>query len=684
MSVTAISGDNLAAAGVVSTRDLAEVVPVLDFVQSSLFTIIAIRGIGSFQTNPGADNSVAVYLDGSYTTTKIAGIFDLPDVDNIEVLKGPQGTLWGRNATAGAVLIKTLDPSYTASESFTIGYGMYNDRLAKFFVTAPLIDDKLAGSVAGYYEDMGGYLTNVVTGEHQAGGVKSEVLRTKLMLTPTDNTKFIFSVMYSERIDGTTPLLGYPEGLTFGPGAFQVYPNAITATQPYTYASRLTGAFWDTETVRASLEGTVDTSLGTLTSVAAYARSPTEGFLDATFTSSPDGGYDHIWQPDTTYTEDLNFSTKHFGPVQVQVGASYLHNNTGIEPVDLNLGPLGQTSNPFVYENYRVIAESMAGYLEADTDITDRLGFLAGARYTHEKLGFDGILSFTGVDPIFPFIASRSWNEVTPRASFKYKLADDTNVYISYQRGFKSGAFDYGALSSETVNPEVVDGFEVGIHSDVSRQVTLDFAPFYQKYTNIQVQTLTVTAAPGIYFNGIQNAARARSYGIDADLTYRPLRDLNFGIKLEALRAKYTQYDDAAINAPIPLTQCPPASLPVGCGVNIGRENISGTFLPVAPNLTATFSVDRVMHPKMGDIDFNMNLYITEKFYWAVNNEQEQPGYALLNAKVSWTPNNGPLSFAVWGKNLTSAVYTQGMNQQSGGVLWAPPLTVGAEISGKF
>jgi iron complex outermembrane receptor protein len=198
MSVTSLSGVALEAANIVDTGDLPRVAPGLNFVNSGGYTAITLRGIGSFQRSPGAANNVAIYFDGAYFPSKVAGIFDLPDISNIEVLRGPQGTLYGINATAGAILINTLDPSFTTKMKFTVGYGSLNNVYARFFVTTPLVDDRLAVSLAGSYEDRGAYLTNVLTGRKQ-GGVNSAVLRGKLLFTPSDTTQFILAASYNRR-----------------------------------------------------------------------------------------------------------------------------------------------------------------------------------------------------------------------------------------------------------------------------------------------------------------------------------------------------------------------------------------------------------------------------------------------------------------------------------------------------
>lgn len=680
MTITALSGGDLLRAGVTDTTELGQVTPGLWFTENAGYTTITIRGIGSVQNTNATSNDVAVYLDGSYMSSKTGGIFDLPDISSIQVLKGPQGTLWGRNATAGAVLINTLNPSFTASGNATISYGTLDDQVAKVFLTGPLVDGLLAGSIAGYYEDRKGYVTNIVTDQSDAGGLKSTLMRAKLLLTPAPGVSFLLSSFYSDRTDKDTPLEGFPPGLTFGPSELLTDPNAITASAPLTVATRFSNLYWENRTVNESLKATFDTSLGTLTSIAAYTNIRAPSFVDLSYTSSPLGVYGTLQQPDRSYQEELSFASTSFGPVEFLAGTDYYHDSAGINPLLVYFGAYPSTT-PILTSNNVLVDEALDGYLEANIKIGDRLTIIGGVRYTHEKAEEFG----SDVAGDFPRVHANSWNPVTPRASVTYEVARKTNIYFTYSKGFKSGTYDSNNYTAPPVNPETVDGFEVGIKSNVSPSISVDASAFYSTYRNIQVSAITkVAIAGGVNLNELLNAATARIYGLDLDLAYRPITDLSLELRLEPLHAAYTSFPNAVVNLPTPLAECPPAAAPVGCGTYSATENASGNWLENAPRTSGSLSADYVTHQRFGDVELNANLFATSKFYWDVANLETQPAYYVLNARISWIPHDSQTTLTIWGKNLTDEYYALGSNVTVGGIVWAPGRTVGIEASRSF
>jgi iron complex outermembrane receptor protein len=189
LSISAQSGADLTNAGIVNTQDLTNVVPGLKIDRVGAFTTPAIRGISTQIAQPGADANVAVYLDGVYLPNQATNTFDLPDIDKIEVSKGPQGTLFGRNATGGAIQIYTLSPSFTSSGRVQVGYGSFNDKNIDGFLTGPIIDSLLAGSISAYFDKNTGYLKNIID-DKDAGGLESENVRGKLLFTPMPGASF--------------------------------------------------------------------------------------------------------------------------------------------------------------------------------------------------------------------------------------------------------------------------------------------------------------------------------------------------------------------------------------------------------------------------------------------------------------------------------------------------------------
>ncbi|RYE78137.1 MAG: hypothetical protein EOO80_09225 [Oxalobacteraceae bacterium] len=199
ISVTAISGEAMSAAGVAITTDLDRVTPGLTFTTTASHAQPNIRGVGSALTGPGADNNVAIYIDGVYQAAQSTLFMDFNNIQQIEVLKGPQGTLFGRNATGGAITIKTLDPGFDFDVRAGVSYGRFNDLKLTGYVNMP-ISDRLAINVAGLYRNMDGYITNIFNGK-KIPGPNNVAFTGKLLFQPTENFRMILSGSYMDRED---------------------------------------------------------------------------------------------------------------------------------------------------------------------------------------------------------------------------------------------------------------------------------------------------------------------------------------------------------------------------------------------------------------------------------------------------------------------------------------------------
>ena len=202
LSITAVSGAQLEKLGVASTEDLTDVAPGLKMDRNGVNVQPAIRGVSSVEADIGADTNVAIYLDGVYQPNLPANAFDLPDVSRVEVDKGPQGTLFGRNAEGGAIQVFTLNPSFTPTGSGTLGYGDYNDLMAKGFISGPILDQRVAGSLSAFFESSDGYLKDELRDGKNVGGVNAHLIRGKLLFKLVPKLTALVSVTYSDRTDG--------------------------------------------------------------------------------------------------------------------------------------------------------------------------------------------------------------------------------------------------------------------------------------------------------------------------------------------------------------------------------------------------------------------------------------------------------------------------------------------------
>jgi len=235
ISITSLSSDTMEKAGVTNNLQLTNVVPGLRMERVGNTTIPAIRGVSTFTTIPGAQPNVAMYIDNIYISNPTAGTFDLPDISRVDVLKGPQGTLFGRNATGGAIQVFTRDPDMdSVSGMVNVGYGNFDTLTFKGFLSAPVVEDKLAVSVSGFRETADNYFKNLVP-DVPLQDINNYLVRGKLLFTPTANTRVVLSGFVSGHRGAETTQF-FP---VFGVTLANAYPGSIVPTKPYEVASNL-------------------------------------------------------------------------------------------------------------------------------------------------------------------------------------------------------------------------------------------------------------------------------------------------------------------------------------------------------------------------------------------------------------------------------------------------------------
>ncbi len=275
ISITALSAARLEETGIQDSRDLPLITPGLRVDSVGAYVQPAIRGITTTLTS-GPEANVATYLDGVYRPNTFAAIYDLPDVKQIEVLKGPQGTLFGRNATGGAILITTLSPDLnTTTGKVSAGYGSFDTINANGFISVPLVADRLAFSLSAYHDDVkDGWKRNLVTGQKKGAGIETGLVRGKLRFVPVEGADFTLTALYSWRNDDSS----YRASIWHGNTDLAGTPGVIIPSQPWTYAVDPDVAH-DSRAEDVSLRGDIEVGPGTLTTTTAYSHS----YADLTF-----------------------------------------------------------------------------------------------------------------------------------------------------------------------------------------------------------------------------------------------------------------------------------------------------------------------------------------------------------------------------------------------------------------
>jgi iron complex outermembrane receptor protein len=660
ISIVAVAGKDLQAMGVTNIQDLTKIAPSLTFSAYGPYVQPSIRGVSSLGTGPGDDPDIAIYLDGVYQPNQLTNAFDMPDVSRVEVDSGPQGTLFGRNATGGAVQVFTLDPTFTPKLAVIENEGLYSrggiDSSASVHISGPLIGDSVAGGLTVYDRADQGYIHDLLTGK--SIGINNDLnLRGKLLFKPTDKLQFLVTAWYTDDNDPASEANSPLNGDTIGQ-AFLVQ-NPI---KPYTYQGDGKAAF-TSKTWGASVKTTYDADAGSINSLTSYLLTEVVGPNGQDGDASPLAAAEFFLNgSEQTINEDLNFASHKFGRFNFVIGVNYYHDDS-------------KMTNPFVinsllYEYAQNVTDAYAVYADGNYDLTDHLTLTSGFRYSIESKTNYGGGPVIGPDPSLINYqipgASHTWTAPTGRASLQYKFTRNTNVYFTFSQGFKSGV--YNEFANKPVNPETIDAYEVGYKTTAGRY-SLNASAFYYDYSNIQIQAYNGTSTV------IQNATSATIYGLELNGAAQASDDVKFTSGLTYLpHANYGTFEGAP--ADIPQPGGGNFEPPTGVNATGAREIRSPVF---SGNVSANYdhSYD------WGQLSGNLSLFYATAYNFTVDGRLQQPAHANLNAQVSWAPNNSGFRFTLWGKNLTNAVtYNSIYADPLGNIaFYAPPLEAGVTLA---
>jgi iron complex outermembrane receptor protein len=694
ISITALNADTLAKSGVTNTLDLARVATNVEMPQYGGFTRPAIRGIATGLSSLGDTGDTALYIDGVYQPSASGQLADIPDVQSVQILKGPQGSLYGQNAAAGAIIVDTITPSFRLKGFVTASYGNYNDKAVNGYVTGPL-SSTIAVALAGSWENRGGFNRDLLRGGHDKG-LRSDQIRGKLLWQPTPTVSFTVAAYYSNRKD-TGVYTGAPlNGNSVGNANAIYYPGVPFASKPHTFSEDLLP---DTR-IRdygISLLGKIGVGdIGTINTVSAYQNVKVFDRTDTDESPIAIGASNPLPISSHDFIQEVNFSSNKFGRFTINAGLFFMSRqekyNGQLFNYWLNGVPFPYNPGPpagIIGSYSKNLKQSYAAYIEASYDITDTLSVTAAGRYSYERQkAFNSEYPDPSMYPdprgYFHFA------KFTPRAVLRWKPDNNNMVYASYSQGFKSGLVDNGNIDScystvlmhayqclplaKPVKPEEVDAFEIGYKGRISDTFTFNMAAFHYVYKDIQVFIYNPVLGTG----GTQNAATGHIDGVEFDGTLRASHDLTFSMGVSYLKAKYASFKNAEVYVA--------NGLP-GLGNSEIVINASGKRLPYAPSWTGNASVDYTHEFSAGVFGLDVNGNYNSAFYFDPNNRVKQHPYALLNAELSFAPSALPgLRLILWGKNLTDHDYLQSVLETpfADAVSWSPPRTFGGRIEYKF
>jgi iron complex outermembrane receptor protein len=651
-------------AGITNMRELSNAVAGLVTSGVGANVSPAIRGINSQQTDPGNDPNVATYIDGVYQPSQLGNAMDFPDISRIEVLKGPQGTLFGRNATGGAIRIFTLEPSLDeATGQFDLGFGNYNDTIAKGFFSVPLIKEFLAASISASYEKEDGWDHDIASGG-TSPGIDSRTVRAKILAKPMDGLSLEAFGYYAYKLDGQSTAYEPIFGNTVARGV----AGAIIPSEPYQYA--LNAAPDQESTVyTAGFHATYDFDAGQLSSLSSYNQSWGYYYTDGDGSSTDIVAYP-ITEKQRELSEELLFSSKKFGMFQFTVGGNYYKDTGKYDPVELS----GTSFGINLYGFMQQITSAYAEFGELNIQPTDQWTVTLGARESDERRVATGGYFVSSAWPAsLPGIGEVTYRSFTPRASVRYRFTeDDDNVYYTYSQGFKSGGFDLSALQPTPFKPERLVSNEVGVKTSPARMFSANVSAFYYNYTNQQV----MANVGGL--NVTSNAASSHIYGTDADIIARVTSAFSVRASFSALHSSYSSYPDAVVLAPAGPPGC-------ACGnATVTGVSLTGQPLPFSPKFTYSLGPDYKQALPQGALDMSAFLYSNSGYHYDWRNVQ--PEYITLGVRASFQPTDSKFNYYVWGNNLTSRRYYYSTFISNYGDLasYAQPISFGVGVHYAF
>jgi iron complex outermembrane receptor protein len=644
IAITAFSEEQLQRSQLTNVNQLMGSVPNLSISVFETFAEIFIRGIGSTNVIGGNDPSTTVQVDGVYLGRPYSQFADFLDVQRVEVLRGPQGTLYGRNAVGGTINVISRAPTddFTAESSLTLGdYWLVQ---TQDYVSGALIRGVLDASIAVDYTRHNAYLENIVPSGNDVFNANNGGVRAQLRFMPTDfidaTTRFDYSLA-DEAEEGLSKAL---EPFTPATASILGDYHKVALNYPQSGVTRNTG-------VAEDIKFTLSDAL-MIRSLTSYRSASTEVTDDADATDF-NASLIHQEEHDKQFSQELNL-VGNYERFNFVTGLYYYHENNNVK-----VAPTIVPASIYLYVTPLMTTNAEAAFAQGTYHVTSKFDVTAGIRYTIERKSMDqdetyylytGGTALTqplpGMFPLpipgnpFRFSTSARYTAPTPKFGLQYSLTNDLMVYASATRGFKSGGYNFSAATAATAGfqPEKVWSYEVGAKTEwLDRRLRVNLTGFYYDYTDLQVQILL---APGSL--SIKNAANATNKGVELEIAALPVKGLELTANLAWLDAKYSSFPDA------------PA--PRGAGT----VDASGNYLIQAPPYTGNLAAQYTLPVWMDDSMFLRAeySYIGRQFFEPTNSSsQEQPGYGLVNLSAGYVTSGKKWEVTAWAHNVADKEY---------------------------
>ncbi|HKT72577.1 MAG TPA: TonB-dependent receptor [Steroidobacteraceae bacterium] len=665
ISIEALGTADLVRNGVSEARDLTTVAPSLTIAQNGAFTQTNVRGAGDVATNALAQPAVSYSVDGVVSGQSVGISASMFDLARVEILKGPQGTLYGRNATGGAVNIITNRPTHAREGYVTGEFGNYSSRQVTGAVNVPL---SAAWAVRGAanFVDRHGYLSDGTDDDVRRSG------RVQVLWEPNERANLRLNAEYSHTggKGGGTVLLPRQGGTGPWTGLSDPVNNAALAAGSLgLHVPVANDNFVDLNQWSLSAEANVELgNVATLTIIPAYRNLK---MRQRTYNYSARADYDPQDTDQFTLEARLGHQTD---ALKWVVGAFYYDSSTSFALSTKALADPVFLPVFYVTADIDTTNRSYAAFGETTYSVTDAFRVIGGVRYTLDKVKMSGSLIDNGAvpnpDSPYPQAGDDDFRSFTWRGGIEYDVAPRSMLFATASKGYKSGGFFYVPGGDENkFKPESLLAFEIGLRNrflDDRLQVNLE--TFYYKYTNQQIPSPGFTPTGNIAYN-TRNAGSSKPRGAEASVVFKPTRAGTLSASLAYTRARY---DDFKIEFPAPLiatlrsgAPCKVPSAPtISNGLPVFLVDCSGAPLARTPEWTGSLAYEHVF-----TIGASSDLTVNVDGTWATSRylssdaypiESKTAGYTLWNASITSNIGGTGLSISGFVRNIGNRAVYQG------------------------
>ncbi|MFD1768998.1 TonB-dependent receptor [Sphingobacterium suaedae] len=696
--VSLIRATTIEDAGAFNVNRIKEVIPTVQLYSSNpRNTTLNIRGLGSTYglTNDGIDPGVGFYLDGVYIARPAATALDFIDIEQIEVLRGPQGTLFGKNTTAGAFNIMSRLPKFNPEADFELSYGNYGYIQGKASLTGPLINDKLAARVSFSGTQRDGTLYNVAT-DRKINDINNLGIRAQLLFNPHEDLKIsVAGDMTKQRPDGYGwGIAGVVRNQRSEYRQFNKIIEDLGYEIPYKSAFERkvdldTRSQGDNELGGVSVNVDYKIGNGTLTSTSAWRYWNWVPLNDRdylgipVYTISSGNSVHDQWSQEFRYAGQLSDNVSGviglFGlwqdlrtdPVHTEEAGDALWRFQQANPTQSQWAP-GLIDQVGIRTKYGIKSASLAVFSQLDWAITPHLHILPGLRYNYDKKVanydrtkyVDNTINYTpeqlaAVNSIYSnqqFDVNADAANFSGQLSLQYKFTPQYNAYVTYSRSYKPIGINVGGLpvidgkiatELAEVKPESVNHVEVGIKTNPIRTALLNVTAYQSNIKDYQTQVQTPD--PGVNRGYLANAEQVRVQGIEIDGSIQISDFLRVNAAFAYTDGRYVSFT----NAPVPLEEVGGAE---------AFKDVSGGVLPGVSKWSGALGAEFTQKGRLLGLHGRYFLG-SDMFYRSKFSSSSSPSsylnihaYALINARIGFKATNG-LSLIVWSRNLGNKDY---------------------------